>query len=216
MFELFGCVKDEIEANTSGIGLGLVVSRLIVEALGGQISFKSREGTGSVFTFTMQFEELVNFRPIERRLSQIQSRPNDVVLKSGSFSNRVLELQKMEASNQKRILVVDDEEFCLEATRQMLIKAGIDVENLVDFCIDGEEMVRTVKAAAGYQISYKLILTDFSMPKLNGIEATQDVRKYFNEELKKPIQDQPVIIGVTGHSEQSFKQRGLDVGMNKI
>ena len=42
--------------NTNGIGLGLVISRSIVKQFGGDISFKSKLGRGSVFTFTFKLE----------------------------------------------------------------------------------------------------------------------------------------------------------------
>ena len=43
----------------------------------------------------------------------------------------------------KRIMVIDDEEFCLSATKAMLEIHGIDVNHHVDFCMSGEEAVET-------------------------------------------------------------------------
>jgi CheY-like chemotaxis protein len=40
-----------------------------------------------------------------------------------------------------RVMVVDDEEFCIEAMKAMLFKAGVDIEFQVDFCISGQEAV---------------------------------------------------------------------------
>lgn len=48
-------------------------------------------------------------------------------------------------------------------------------------------------------INYKLILTDFSMPVLDGIASTKIIRTYLTEELGKPRDQQPIIYGVTGH-----------------
>ena len=53
---------------------------------------------------------------------------------------------------------------------------------------------------------------DFSMPILNGIEATKEIRKFIN--CNNYLQ--PIIVGVTGHVQESFKKEGLDAGMDKI
>jgi CheY-like chemotaxis protein len=74
-------------------------------------------------------------------------------------------------------MVVDDEEFTLDALRVLLKKAGIDI-SLVDFCITGKEALDTVKKEYENGGSYKLILTDFMMPVMNGIVSTANIRKY--------------------------------------
>ena len=51
----------------------------------------------------------------------------------------------------------------------MLQKAGIDTENQVDYCISGKEMVDQVKMASRFNIQYRVIFTDFSMPVMDGI-----------------------------------------------
>ena len=50
----------------------------------------------------------------------------------------------MIVQNMNRIMVVDDEEFCLESVRVVLKKAGVDMSH-IDFCITGEEALSTVK-----------------------------------------------------------------------
>ena len=65
-------------------------------------------------------------------------------------------------------------------------------------------------------MSYKLILTDFNMPVMNGIEATIKMRKFMLEELGLSRKDQPMIVGVTGHVLDSFKDEGRKAGMDEI
>ena len=61
LFRLFGILEDSIEHNRNGIGLGLVLSKQIIEELGGQVIVESELGKGSVFTFTVELEtELLN------------------------------------------------------------------------------------------------------------------------------------------------------------
>ena len=69
-------------------------------------------------------------------------------------------------------MVVDDEEFCISSMRAILFKAGIDVENQVDFCITGHEAISQLEEATLHNMSYSVIFTDFNMPIMDGIEAT--------------------------------------------
>ena len=58
---------------------------------------------------------------------------------------------------------------------------------------------------------YSIIFTDFSMPVMDGIEATTKIRAYLKHKNEKPT-----IIGVTGHIQESFQQKGISAGMDKI
>ena len=56
LFKLFGFVQDA-EQNTSGIGLGLMISDQLVQKLNGKISFESKVEVGSTFSFTVKLAE---------------------------------------------------------------------------------------------------------------------------------------------------------------
>ena len=79
---------------------------------------------------------------------------------------------------QRRILVVDDEEFCISSMRAVLFSQGINIEFQVDFCITGKEALNQVKKTYENGMRYSVILTDFSMPVMDGIEATAKIRSY--------------------------------------
>ena len=113
-------------------------------------------------------------------------------------------------------MVVDDEEFCLTTLKSVLFNFGIDTENRVDFCITGLEALDQLKKAYKEKVCYKLILTDFNMPVMNGIEATKHMRTYLKDELGIQRSQQPIIIGVTGHVLDKYKKDGIDAGMDKI
>jgi CheY-like chemotaxis protein len=83
----------------------------------------------------------------------------------------------------KRILVVDDEEFCLETIKVLMRKAKIDLR-LVDFCIDGQEAFDHVINSSRNRELYDLILTDFNMPVCDGIKATKKIRRFLLESEK--------------------------------
>ena len=93
--------------------------------------------------------------------------------------------------------------------KQILFKLEVNVDDRVDFCITGEEALTQLKFAANNNISYKIVFTDFNMPILNGIEMAKKIRKL------KQIR-QPIIIGVTGHVQETYKSEGLKAGMDEI
>ena len=75
-------------------------------------------------------------------------------------------------------MVTDDEEFCISSMKIILGKAQIDTVHQVDYCITGLEAITQLIKAYELGLSYRLILTDFSMPVIDGIEATVRMRKY--------------------------------------
>jgi len=109
--------------------------------------------------------------------------------------------------------VVDDEEFCISSMRAVLYSQGINIEFQVDFCITGKEALEQVKKTYENGMKYSVIMTDFSMPVMDGIEATAKIRSYLKS---KNVREQPSIIGVTGHVQESFQQKGIKAGMDKI
>lgn len=100
--------------------------------------------------------------------------------------------------NKPRVLLVDDEEFCISSMRAILFKLGLDIDKEVDFCMNGEEASNLVEFAKGLNIHYKLIFTDFNMPIMNGLEATAKIREIVED------QHQPIIVGVTGYASSKY------------
>ena len=66
-------------------------------------------------------------------------------------------------------MVVDDEEFCISSMQSIMEGAGIDVDNKVDFCINGQEAMEQVRKSYSLDMAYFFIFTDFSMPVMDGI-----------------------------------------------
>ena len=60
LFKLFGFVQSTEDMNTKGIGLGLVISKKIVESYGGEIGFKSKWKKGSTFGFRIPLDNLID------------------------------------------------------------------------------------------------------------------------------------------------------------
>ena len=65
-------------------------------------------------------------------------------------------------------------------------------------------------------MTYQIIFTDFNMPIMNGIESTRQIRNYFQTEMKLEKDQQPLIIGVTGHALDLYRQEGIKAGMDEV
>ena len=106
---------------------------------------------------------------------------------------------KLYHQRHNRILVVDDEEFCISAIQVLLSQLGINIETQVDFCITGQEAVNKVKQIYSMEMQYRLILTDFNMPVMDGIKATYKIREFLRDEKTLSDDEHPMIVGITGH-----------------
>jgi CheY-like chemotaxis protein len=60
--------------------------------------------------------------------------------------------------------------------RAILFKLEIDVQNKVDFCMNGQEACELVQQSLSLGMTYKLVFTDFNMPIMDGLEATKALR----------------------------------------
>ena len=105
-------------------------------------------------------------------------------------------LLSLEKNKDTRILCIDDEEFCIGALRALLFKLEVDVDSCVDFCINGQEALQMAELSKRHDFKYKMILTDFSMPVMDGLEATKRLREILGDKVP--------IVGVTGHATDKY------------
>ena len=68
--------------------------------------------------------------------------------------------------------------------KAILNTVGIDVDNQVDFANNGKEMFEKIKQAYNNDLSYKIVFTDFSMPIMDGIQASFMIRKHLENHFK--------------------------------
>lgn len=103
----------------------------------------------------------------------------------------------MQTQFNDRILVVDDEEFCLSGLKVIMQCIGIDVANKVDFGMSGEEALQIIECAKQLGLRYQLVITDIQMPGINGIELTKKIRQQYRKSQEDA--PEPMIVGVSGH-----------------
>lgn len=81
-------------------------------------------------------------------------------------------------TNDMRVLVVDDEKLAAEHAEILLDEAGIKS----DICFSGEEAIKMLELRHAKHDPYNLVLLDWKMPKMDGLEVTREIRKRFDKE----------------------------------
>jgi signal transduction histidine kinase/CheY-like chemotaxis protein len=176
IFEMFGQADASSTRLHGGSGLGLTISKKLVELMGGKIWVKSELGIGSTFYFSLPYH------PVET---------NDL---AGSVNSAVLEVEK------DCLLLVEDNIINQRLTKLILEKSGYQVIT----ANNGEIAIELFRA--NKQI--KLVLMDIQMPVLDGLAATEAIRKY---EMDTNLERKP-IIALTAHAMKGDKERCLEAG----
>ena len=150
IFETFERERNTTLSHIDGSGIGMGITKKLIELMDGTIEVKSKQGEGSRFTVTIPC----------RKASEDDSQ----VKKNSNMCNK-------NCLKGVRILLVEDNEINTEIATELLTEEGCIVETANDgvACIDIIE-----KADADY---YKMILMDIQMPVMNGYDATLTIRK---------------------------------------
>lgn len=202
IFKMFASLSRNRELNTQGVGLGLFISKHIVEQFDGQLILKSRPGRGSRFTFCFNLEDLEEDQPIQR---------------VGSF-NEINHIGPSSKGCQK-IIVADDEPFNVAAiVGLMKVLKMRDIEVTVETCHDGAQTVQLVQTAIeeGDPFRYSLIMTDCSMPNMDGYESAKRIRQLLADKVPNFGQQELSIVALTGHTEPEFVKKAEEAGINKV
>lgn len=200
IFNAFEQVDSADNRRFGGTGLGLTVTKRLVELQGGRIEACSQAGQGSVFTVyfpiargTATIREAV--KPILSKFPA--SRPvllNDDVL--------VEELQAAGVPSHGKVLAIDDEQINLRILQNMLTLNGYE-------CITasgGKEAIALLESMQDEELP-DVVLLDVMMPEMTGYEVCQRIRE------KYPVQTLPVIM-LTAKREEKDIVKGFQSGAN--
>ena len=148
IFEPFSRDESALSSDIQGTGLGMAITKSIVDMMGGDIAISSEPGKGTRMTVSLVLK-------LSDSLSHFSEEAPSAL--EADFSGR-------------RILLVEDNDLNLEIAQILLESCGFKVEA----ARDGAEAVQKVSQASEGDID--LILMDIQMPVMNGFEATRRIR----------------------------------------
>lgn len=154
VFEAF--VQEDTSARTtySGIGLGLAITKKLVNCMDGEISFESERGIGTVFTVKLPVQ-------IDRAYYQLSEKKDPLQVMKGL-----------------QILLVEDNELNMEITEYIMTEQGA----VVTEAWNGKEAVDIYESCESG--SFDVILMDIMMPVMNGLEAARCIRASEKEDAQ--------------------------------
>ena len=150
IFDAFAQENDSRNNKFGSTGLGMAITKNIVELMNGTISVQSEKGKGSEFTVVITLTNSNHKGPVARYLN-----PGDM-----------------------RILVVDDEEIAAEHARIVLDEVGVSA----DTCLSGQEALNMLEVAHAKHTPYNLVLLDWKMPGMDGVEVAREIRRRYDRE----------------------------------
>ena len=154
VFEAF--VQEDTSARTtySGIGLGLAITKKLVNCMDGEISFESKQGIGTVFTVKLPVQiDRAYYQPAEKK-------------------------DPLQVMKGLQILLVEDNELNMEITKYIMTEQGA----VVTEAWNGKEAVDIYESCKSG--TFDVILMDIMMPVMNGVEAARCIRASEKEDAK--------------------------------
>ena len=186
IFEPFERERTSTVSKIQGTGLGMAITKNIVDMMGGTIEVESQKGVGTEFIIRL-----------ELRLQAEAGAANEEGAKQHSHAEGVAEFAG------KRLLLAEDNELNREIACMLLSKYGF----VIDTAENGQEAVDLVAASAPDY--YDLVLMDIQMPVMDGHEATRKIRSLENKVLAKVP-----VVAMTANAFDEDRKAAKECGMN--
>lgn len=158
-------------SKTQGTGLGMAITKYIVDAMEGSINIKSEIDKGTEVSLTFDFEKAVALEM-------------DMVLPPW------------------RMLVVDDDELLCRTAIDTLKTIGINA----DWVLSGEKAIELVTQCHQKRDDYQIILLDWKLPGMNGIQVAKEIRRNLGDEV-------PILL-ISAYDWSEFEEEAREAGIN--
>ncbi|MCH5161826.1 MAG: response regulator, partial [Clostridiales bacterium] len=182
IFEPFTREETSQTKGIQGTGLGMAITKNIIDLMGGTIAVESELGKGSTFT-------------VELELSISEKGPDEY------------DEDFWKHHNVTRVLVVDDEEDVCMEVKELMSDTGVDI----DYVLNGKDAVDAVVKSVAEKNDYHIVLLDWKMPEIDGLETAKRIRKKVGRGI-------PIMV-LTSYSfediENEAKEAGIDMFLSK-
>ena len=176
IFDSFTQEDGRRNSKYGSTGLGMAITKNIVELMNGAISVESQKGVGTTFSVVLSLTNC----------DQLGQRENSVRL------------------SDMRVLVVDDEEIAAEHARLVLDEAGISA----DISLSGPDALQMLEIAHTKQTPYNLVLLDWKMPDMDGLDVAREIRLRYDRET--------TVIILTSFNWDEIMDEALHVGVDSF
>ncbi|MBK6682975.1 MAG: response regulator [Deltaproteobacteria bacterium] len=209
LFHPFVQVDDSLTRSHGGTGLGLAICRQLVELMGGEIGFQSELGHGTRFWFAIPLVSGVGVEVQSPALAALTAGPHAeprprsddpaAPAEPAPLAVGPAESQATTGLPAAQVLIVEDNLVNQKVLAGMLRRLGCVVD-----CADNGK----VGVEAFQKRPYAVVFMDCQMPVMDGFEATREIRRL---STGRP---QPVIIAVTAHAIEGYREQCLQAGMD--
>ncbi|MBQ7514905.1 MAG: response regulator [Schwartzia sp.] len=179
IFDTFSQEDSSANSKYGSSGLGMAITKNIVEMMNGRIDVESEKGVGTTFTVAVTLMDSARKQEVDSE--DIEIRPQDM-----------------------SVLVVDDDPIACQHAQLVLEKAGISSE----FALSGAEALEMVKLHQARREPYNLIVMDWKMPEMDGIETTRQIRS--------AIGDESAIIILTSYNWEEVIDEAVAAGVDSF
>lgn len=190
IFKRVDCIKN---SRIEGSGLGLTITKQLLDLMGGELTVDSIYRKGSIFTVRLT-QKIVNGKTI-----------GDVNYMAGFKLEAGENYRHMFEAPEARILVVDDNQMNITIITKLLMETRVQI----DFATSGEECLEKTR-----ERYYHVILLDYLMPGMDGVETLKEIRKQQNGLCRDSV-----VIAMTANArsdaERFYRENGFDLYLEK-